>query len=107
MLIAARSGDAGAAWLTVQDAAIDLRIEVPASETARRFGTRLVQQHGAPAAEMSQLISAIERTSYAPGEDMPTGRAGQRRMPRSPSVPPCSRRSKVRADCWRSWCRVR
>ena len=67
LLTAARSGDAGAAWLMVQDAAIDLGIAVPASETARTFGTRLVQQHGAPAAEMGQLISAIERTSYAPG----------------------------------------
>ena len=67
MLAAARSGDAGAAWLTVQDAAIDLGIDVPASETARTFGARLVHQHGAPAAEMSRLIRAIERTSYAPG----------------------------------------
>jgi transglutaminase-like putative cysteine protease len=67
MLTAARRDDAGAAWQTVQDAAIDLGIEVLASDTARTFGTRLVQQHGAPAAEMNQLIGAIERTSYAPG----------------------------------------
>jgi hypothetical protein len=67
LLAAARSGDAGAAWLAVQDAAIDLGIHVPASETARTFGTRLVQQHGAPAAEMGHLIGAIERMSYAPG----------------------------------------
>jgi transglutaminase-like putative cysteine protease len=67
MLDAARRGDAGAAWLTVQDAAIDLGIDVPAGETARAFGARLVHQHGAPAAEMSRLISAIEQTSYAPG----------------------------------------
>ncbi len=66
MLTAARRGDAGAAWRTVQDVAIDLRIDVPASETARTFGTRLAQQHGAPAAEMRRLIGAIERTSYAP-----------------------------------------
>ena len=38
MLTAARSGDAAAAWLAVQDAAIDLGIDVPASETPR--GTR-------------------------------------------------------------------
>ena len=76
MLAAARSGDAGAAWLTVQDAAIDLGIDVPASETPRRFGTRLVQQHCAPAAEMSQLISAIERTSYAPGGKHAYGQGG-------------------------------
>lgn len=66
MLTAARRGDARAAWLTVQDAAIDLGIIVPASETARTFGNRLVQQHGAPAPEMSRLISAIEQASYAP-----------------------------------------
>ena len=67
MLTSARSGDAAAAWLAVQDAAIDLGIDVPASETPRRLGTRLVERHGAPAAEMSLLISAIERASYAPG----------------------------------------
>lgn len=67
MLVSARGGDAAAAWLAVQDAAIDLGIDVPASETPRTLGTRLVEQHGAPAAEMSLLISAIERASYAPG----------------------------------------
>ena len=67
MLTAARSGDAAAAWLAVQDAAIDLGIDVPASETPRALGTRLVAMHGAPAAEMSLLISSIERASYAPG----------------------------------------
>ena len=67
MLTAARSGDAAAAWLAVQDAAIDLGIEVPASDTPRALGTRLVAMHGAPAAEMSLLISSIERASYAPG----------------------------------------
>ncbi|MCR2763886.1 DUF3488 and transglutaminase-like domain-containing protein [Microbacterium sp. zg.B48] len=67
MIASARAGDAAAAWLVVQDTAIDLGIDVPASETPRNLGTRLVQAHGAPAAEMSQLISAIERASYAPG----------------------------------------
>jgi len=67
MLTSARSGDAAAAWLAVQDAAIDLGIDVPASETPRRLGTRLVERHGAPVAEMSLLIGAIERASYAPG----------------------------------------
>jgi len=76
MLTAARGGDAGAAWLTVQDAAIDVGIDVPASETPRRFGTRLIQQHGAPAAEMSQLVSAIERTSYAPDGKRAYGQGG-------------------------------
>ncbi|MET0829066.1 MAG: DUF3488 and transglutaminase-like domain-containing protein [Microbacterium sp.] len=67
MLNAARSGDAAAAWAGIQEVAIDLGIDVPASETPRALGTRLVQEHGAPTAEMSRLISAIERASYAPG----------------------------------------
>ena len=67
MLRAARSGDAATAWLMVQDAAIDLGIDVPASETPRVLGTRLVEEHAAPNPEMSLLISAIERASYAPG----------------------------------------
>lgn len=69
LLTAARSGDAAAAWRAVQDAAIDLGIDVPANETARALGTRLVREHGAPAAEMGQLIGAIERASYAPGSN--------------------------------------
>ncbi len=67
MLAAARHGDAAAAWVAVQEVAIDLGIDVPASETPRAFGIRLVQDHGASAIEMSQLISAIERASYAQG----------------------------------------
>ncbi|MET0861684.1 MAG: DUF3488 and transglutaminase-like domain-containing protein [Microbacterium sp.] len=67
MMSAARAGDAAAAWLAVQDIAIDLGIDVPASETPRILGTRLIQEHGAPHAEMSLLISSIERASYAPG----------------------------------------
>jgi hypothetical protein len=67
MIASARTGDAAAGWLAVQDAAIDLGIDVPASESPRSLGTRLVQEHSAPAAEMSLLISSIERASYAPG----------------------------------------
>ena len=88
MLAAARSGDAAAAWLAVQDAAIDLGIDVPASETPRTLGTRLVDEHGAPAAEMRLLISAIERASYAPGRQArASGRAMRSRMP----PPRCAR----------------
>lgn len=67
MLTAARGGVAAAAWMAVQDTAIDLGIDVPASETPRALGTRLVHEHAAPVAEMDQLVSAIERASYAPG----------------------------------------
>ena len=68
MLASARSGDAAAAWLAVQDAAIDLGIDVPASETPRTLGTRLVEQHGAPAGRDEPARSARSSApSYAPG----------------------------------------
>lgn len=67
LLAAARAGDAAAAWTSVQDVAIDLGIAVPASESARSLGTRLVDDHGAPAEPMTVLIGGIERASYAPG----------------------------------------
>ncbi|HWL76119.1 DUF3488 and transglutaminase-like domain-containing protein [Microbacterium sp.] len=67
LLAAARTGDAASAWTIVQDVAIDLGVSVPASESARSLGARLVEQHGAPPSDMSLLISAIERASYAPG----------------------------------------
>ncbi len=62
---AARSGDAAGAWRGVQESAIDLGIAVPAAESPRAFGTRLVQE-GAPEAAMSVLVAAIEHASYAP-----------------------------------------
>ncbi|GAA2975898.1 transglutaminase-like putative cysteine protease [Microbacterium terrae] len=67
MTAQAAGGDAAAAWMLVQDAAIDVGIAVPASESPRAFAARLVEQHGAPAAAMGYLVSAIERASYAPG----------------------------------------
>jgi transglutaminase-like putative cysteine protease len=67
LLAAARAGDAAAAWTSVQEAAIDLGIAVPASESARALGTRLVDEHGALAEPMTVLIGGIERASYAPG----------------------------------------
>lgn len=65
--VAGRRGDVAAAWQAVQDAAIDLGIPVPASQSARVLGARLVHEHGAPAAEMRVLVTAIERASYARG----------------------------------------
>ncbi|HKP07789.1 MAG TPA: DUF3488 and transglutaminase-like domain-containing protein, partial [Microbacterium sp.] len=62
---AARSGDAAAAWQSVQEAAIDLGIPVPASETPRAFAGRLVAEHGVTAAEMNTVLVAIERVSYS------------------------------------------
>ncbi|MDW4571560.1 DUF3488 and transglutaminase-like domain-containing protein [Microbacterium sp. M3] len=62
---AARAGDAAAAWQSVQEAAIDVGIAVPASETPRAFANRLIADHGAPASDMSTVLRAIERASYS------------------------------------------
>jgi len=62
----ARRGDAASAWRMVQDAAIDVSIAVPPSESPRTFASRLVRNHGAPSDPMDVLVSAIERASYAP-----------------------------------------
>ena len=67
LLRAAEQGDAVAAWLFVVDAAIDLGIPVPASESPRSLGRRLIDEGGAPLAETTQLVRAIERASYAQG----------------------------------------
>ena len=67
LLRAASDGDAAAAWALVQDAAIDLGIAAPGSESPRALAARLVGEHGAPAEPMRELVLAIERASYAPG----------------------------------------
>ncbi|MET0296303.1 MAG: DUF3488 and transglutaminase-like domain-containing protein [Microbacterium sp.] len=66
LLAAARSGDSAAAWLTVQDAAIDVGVAVPPSESPRAFAARIVAEHGAPPDATETLVKAIERASYAP-----------------------------------------
>lgn len=63
---AARTGNAAAAWKMVQDAAIDVSIAVPDSESPRAFANRLVRDHGVPPDAMDVLADAIERASYAP-----------------------------------------
>jgi len=65
LAVAARRGDSASAWTMVQDAAIDLSIPVPSSETPRAFASRLVREHGAPPEAMETLVHAIERASYA------------------------------------------
>ena len=62
---AARTGDAAAAWQSVQEAAIDVGIAVPASESPRAFARRLVDEHGAEASDMDTVLVAIERASYS------------------------------------------
>ncbi|GAA1852812.1 transglutaminaseTgpA domain-containing protein [Microbacterium koreense] len=65
-LTAARNGDSAAAWMIVQDAAIDAGIDAPASESPRAFAMRLTSEHGVPAEPLNVLVRAIERASYAP-----------------------------------------
>jgi transglutaminase-like putative cysteine protease len=60
------AGRAEAAWALVQDTAVDLGIDVPASETPRAFGARLVAGHDVDPVAMDVLVSAIERSAYAP-----------------------------------------
>lgn len=66
LLESARGGDAGAAWRYLQEGAIDLGIPVSGDESPRAFGRRLVELHGAPAADVEQLVEAIEFASYSP-----------------------------------------
>lgn len=64
LLSAAGRGEATAAWVSVQELAIDLGIPAPASESPRVFGARLLDD-GADAAAVATLVGAIERVSYA------------------------------------------
>ena len=66
LLGAARQGDSIAAWTVVQDAAIDLGIPAPASDSPRSLGHRLIHAYGAPLEATTRLVSAIERASYSP-----------------------------------------
>ncbi|WP_205791688.1 transglutaminaseTgpA domain-containing protein [Microbacterium sulfonylureivorans] len=66
LTVAARGGDAASAWTIVQDAAIDVGIAVPASESPRAFAQRLIAEHGVSPDAMHTLATAIERASYAP-----------------------------------------
>lgn len=65
LLAGARAGDAGAAWRSLQDIALDLGIPEPPGESPRTFGARLIDAHGAPEDDTWILIDAIERASYS------------------------------------------
>ncbi|MFG6444042.1 DUF3488 and DUF4129 domain-containing transglutaminase family protein [Microbacterium sp. P06] len=65
LLAAAGRGDAPAAWLSIQELAVDLGIPAPAAESPRAFGARLVRHHGADPSATDVLVAAIERVSYA------------------------------------------
>ena len=60
-----RRGTVGAAWRLVQDCAIDLGMSVPAAESPRAFGARLIALTEAPPGEVANLVRAVELTSYA------------------------------------------
>ncbi|QEW03923.1 transglutaminase domain-containing protein [Microbacterium lushaniae] len=64
-VLAAEGGDAGAAWLALQELAIDLGIPVPGAESPRAFGARLTRDHGASETAVGALVAGIERSSYA------------------------------------------
>lgn len=64
---AAQGGDAAAAWRELQDLALDLGIEVRASQTPRSLGMHLVANQGASVGAVDELVRGIERASYAPG----------------------------------------
>lgn len=72
----ASAGDVPAAWRYVQDAAIDLGVDVTASETPRAFGTRLVATADASAEHTRRLVTAVERASYAPASAAATPDVG-------------------------------
>ncbi len=61
------------AWRYVQDAAIDLGVDVSAAETPRAFGARVSAVAGVPTAELRRLVDAVERASYAPAPATTTG----------------------------------
>lgn len=89
---AARGGDALAAWTAVQEEAIDLGIPAPGADSPRRYAQRLIDRHGASAADLDVLVAAVERTSYAgtadadradDGAALATAMAGVRRALRA------------------------
>lgn len=65
-----RTGDPAAAWLTVQETAIDLGIPVPASDSPRALGRRLYAA-GADRAAVDRLVRAVEHAAYAPAASAP------------------------------------
>ncbi|MEV8272159.1 DUF3488 and transglutaminase-like domain-containing protein [Microbacterium sp. NPDC077184] len=69
----AEGGDVSAAWAMVQDAAIDVGIGIPPSESPRAFATRLSDRHGAPGGAASTLATEMERASYAPPGSLDPG----------------------------------
>ncbi|GAA2008902.1 transglutaminase TgpA family protein [Microbacterium ulmi] len=73
LMSAARAGDAGAAWRSLQEEAIDLGIPVPPDESPRAFGARLVRRSGAPDAAVQALVEAIEHASYSRSGSTQTG----------------------------------
>ncbi|BDV31393.1 DUF3488 and transglutaminase-like domain-containing protein [Microbacterium terricola] len=68
LLAAARRGDAATAWLVAQEAAIDVGVPVPAHESPRLFGARLIAA-GARSEDVAELVRGIEQASYAPATD--------------------------------------
>lgn len=65
----AADGDALAAWLELDDTCRDLDIPLPATETIRARGARLVRRYRAPAVDVQLITDAAERAHYAKAAD--------------------------------------
>lgn len=91
----AAAGDAIAAWREVSDTMADLRLPLHASETARARAQSLAAAHGVDAGALRELVTAVERRSYAEGgpaggeldaslrrvlRDLEAGVSGRRRL---------------------------
>lgn len=91
----AAAGDAIAAWREVSDTMADLRLPLHASETARTRAQSLAAAHGVDAGALRELVTAVERRSYAEGgpaggeldaslrrvlRDLEAGVSGRRRL---------------------------
>ncbi|MFD5213143.1 transglutaminaseTgpA domain-containing protein [Microbacterium sp. NPDC058345] len=61
----ARSGDAMAAWRELTATMTDLGLATPDAQTARMRAAELTEERGVPAGDLSVLVQAVERTSYA------------------------------------------
>ncbi|SIS14540.1 DUF3488 and transglutaminase-like domain-containing protein [Microbacterium sp. RURRCA19A] len=60
-----RAGDAVAAWAEIRAQAVDLGIRAPDAESPRAFASRLIDEHGVDADDITVLRDALEHAVYA------------------------------------------
>ncbi|MGM1018116.1 MAG: transglutaminase TgpA family protein [Actinomycetota bacterium] len=68
----ARHGDSDAAWAELRDSLIDLGMPASDADTPRGRAARLVDDRGVDAAAVAELVTAVERRSYARTPDADT-----------------------------------